>query len=302
MYAILQVRPQNCLWSPKLRRWSWRIHGKILPLLHWWERTADVHVNLRVLWNKALPSVDAQSFAYEHPYFWTYNMLPYSSRWILNLPNWVFPRWMHAVIELRTVYLNQAIEREIQYAQAATTSAKIRLVVLGGGYDTRSIRLLTNHKIQEAWELDLPKVTEAKSRLMKRLCRRIPRNAAADFADSIHFLPVNLNDLDQVESTLLQIIENGTESCYTIVISEAICMYLDPNIPDELLKRCGELFGSSSASLGVSFCFADQFEAIRNQTDEGAGRQWLERIGGWDLIDWLPNKPGSTRHTGVARH
>jgi hypothetical protein len=313
IYAILNVQPQTRLLFPKLKRWSWRLHARLLPLLHLWETSSpkDVHVNLRVLWNKALTSVDSRSLAYEHPHFWTYHMLPFYSRWILKVHPSLFPRWLHAIIELRTVYLNQAIEQETQWAlsrqqqQQQQYTTKIRLVVLGGGYDTRSIRLLANGSIQEAWELDLPQVIESKSRLLKRMYRRIPNAAAANtYADSIHLQAVDLNQLDQVESILTHLIPqtNDDEPGYTILVSEALFMYLDAGVPAQLLKRCGEIFGSSSSSSsqGMSFCFADRFDDIRNQTEEEAGRRWLAEAG-WDLVDWLPNKPGSTRHAGIAR-
>jgi hypothetical protein len=124
VYAILNVQPQNHLLFPKLKRWSWRWHGRLLPLLHLWETSSpeDVHVNLRVLWNKALALVDSRSLAYEHPHFWTYHMLHFYSRWILKVPlsSFLFPRWFHANIELRTVYLNQVIKQEIQWALSSS--------------------------------------------------------------------------------------------------------------------------------------------------------------------------------------
>ena len=42
----------------RLRRLVWKCHGKILPLLHLFDKdsTSEAYVNLRVLWNKAISS------------------------------------------------------------------------------------------------------------------------------------------------------------------------------------------------------------------------------------------------------
>jgi O-methyltransferase involved in polyketide biosynthesis len=139
---------------------------------------------------------------------------------------------------------------------------------------------------------------------------RIPNaSAAANYAGLVHLQAVDLNQLDQVESILTHILQtnnhdnnNDDKRWYTLLVSEALLMYLDDRVPDQLVKRCGEVFGSTStsSSQGVSFFFADQFEGIRNQTEEEAGRRWLADVG-WNLVDWLPNKPGVTRHAGIAQ-
>lgn len=176
-YEILGIQPPNTnstlyrllIFGPKqeqrLKRRVWKLHGKLLPLFHIFEGdnySPELFVNLRVLWNKAISSLDRNSPVYEgnQTSFWTYRMLPRSSRWILKaIPSRFFPRWYHANIELRTAYLNRAIAREIDKIRTKSNK-KIRLIVLGAGYDTRSIRLLLDEsscdRIDQAWEFDLP--------------------------------------------------------------------------------------------------------------------------------------------------
>ncbi len=193
-----------------LARWSWKIHGRLLPLLHFFDkgRPDDVFVNLRVLWCKLLISLDPRSIAYEgrRARHWaenqnsnvvgnslqamkdlqlyaTYRMLPpYSIKWALrHLGLWrIFPRWMHANIELRIVYLQTALEKVLGSRQSAHNnvnnvdgnstpivdknsfkngeepclegstavkdeegiiSERICVIILGGGYDPRGAKL-----------------------------------------------------------------------------------------------------------------------------------------------------------------
>jgi hypothetical protein len=334
IYTTLQVGRPSRVQISRLKGWSWRWHGRLLPLLHGFQQTPDIKVNLRVLWNKALVSVDPQSLAYEAPDYFTYHMLPRWSRWILRLPSCLYPRWFHANIELRTVYLNQAVRKEIEWirtrnqqppsgseqqAQVLLSNTtistnkkrmRIQLIVLGGGYDTRSIRLLSNGSVDRVWELDLPQVVESKAKLLQQLYQEVPSAAAAaatgdESTTAIRLEAVDLNQLEHVKSILTRIHTNHNNnnhnnnhndetSMHTILFSEAILMYLDKGVPAELLRLCGDIFGTNS-----SFVFADRFEEIRTTTEEEAGRQWLQDVG-WELVDWLP-KPGATRHMGIAR-
>jgi hypothetical protein len=290
-----------------LKRWVWKLHGKLLPVLHIWDGdyAPELFVNLRVLWNKALSSVDPKSPVYEGNQFRTYIMLPRSSRWILRvIPARWFPRWYHANIELRTAYLNQAIDREIdristleQSDSVSTRTKKVLLVVLGAGYDVRSIRLLIDqHRIEQAWEFDLPPVMEAKARMVQRrkLLNRDPLGQNA-----IQFVGVDLNEPASFRSTLMEMgaKNNSDDGWYTIVVSEALFLYLQPDIPAKLLDICQEVFSSDA----ISLCFADRLKGIPNDQTRNreAGSDWFAKIG-WTLIDWLP-KDGATRHMGTAR-
>ena len=221
-----------------LSRWSWRIHGRILPLLHLFDGNRhkdrpppDVFVNLRVLWCKLLTSLDPNSLAYEgqqrrrkrghsnnsnavadtanqqeqQQLFATYRMLPpYSMKWTLRyLGLWrFFPRWMHANIELRTVYLNRALTKVLKLNmpsaennatstisgiaenvdkcavdKGAVDTDNICVIILGGGYDPRGAKLSccspTTSNIRRVYELDLPVVVDSKRRLLRRAGFRV---------------------------------------------------------------------------------------------------------------------------------
>jgi hypothetical protein len=287
IFTVLNVAPQAKRFK-LLQRISMRTHRKLLPLLHWKDkaRAQDMNVNLRVLWNKVITSLDKNSPAYE-PERWTFDMLPWS-RWILQIiPIRLFPRWLHANIELRTVYLNMAVDREIDQVPAKT---KIRIVTVGGGYDSRPTRLLASNRIQQAWELDLPNVAASKRTMLERLFqrRKIPINAP-------QLSGVDLNDLDLVQTTLEHITKDDKRNeWHTIVVSEAVLMYLDEGVPSKVLAVCRSVLGRKGT---VSFCFADRLEGVP-QEDEDAGRQFLSQAG-WKLVDWLP-KPGRACHMGIA--
>jgi hypothetical protein len=295
IFTVLNVAPQT-KGLALLRRISWRTHGKLLPLLHWRDkaRAQDVDVNLRVLWNKVITSLDKNSPAYE-PERWTFDMLPWS-RWILRMiPIRLFPRWLHANIELRTVYLNMAVDREIDQVRVPA-GRKIRIVTVGGGYDSRPTRLLASNRVQQAWELDIPHVAASKRTMLERLFerRKLPIHAP-------QLLGVDLNDLDLVQTTLENIAKDDKKNeWHTIVVSEAVLMYLDEGVTSKVLTMCRSVFGRKGIA---SFCFADRLEGVPQyddlpQEEEAAGREFLAQAG-WKLVDWIP-KPGRACHMGIA--
>eukprot|EP00532_Pseudo-nitzschia_australis_P012090 CAMPEP_0168213508 /NCGR_PEP_ID=MMETSP0140_2-20121125/4834_1 /TAXON_ID=44445 /ORGANISM="Pseudo-nitzschia australis, Strain 10249 10 AB" /LENGTH=373 /DNA_ID=CAMNT_0008140367 /DNA_START=210 /DNA_END=1331 /DNA_ORIENTATION=- len=173
-------------------------------------------VNLRVLWCKLLTSLDPNSPAYEgrprggcnnssnneKNIFATYQMLPpFSIKWPLRyLGLWrLFPRWMHANIELRTVYLQGALDTillvkrnsepesvvateepssEDQHKSTLSDGGNsiadsICVIILGGGYDPRGANLSTSNGIRRVYELDLPVVIDSKRRLLHRAGFRV---------------------------------------------------------------------------------------------------------------------------------
>lgn len=310
IYEVLGVQKPHEFFSPYWRRKSWKWHSRLLPLLHFGQNDVcppDVFVNLRVLWNKALTSLDKKSATHETmDHYPTYHMLPKLSRWILFrlVPRWMYPRWFHANIELRTVYLNQAMEDEIQTILSQGTVTAIHLVVLGGGYDTRSIRMLLRYpQVTKAWELDLKPVAESKQKLVKRLYQQLPQLAHVE--NSLNILHVDLNDLDQLETALTLITRDQSVSTHTIILTEAVLMYLDDGIPSKILQICLKRFGPR-----VSWLFVDRFKESTKDESESSRRDiitvaqqpWNEysALNGWQVVNWLI-KPGGTRHMGIAR-
>jgi O-methyltransferase involved in polyketide biosynthesis len=339
LYRQLQV-PLPTKWrGGKLNRWSWKFHGRLLPFMHWGDTIAvpDMYVNLRVLWCKALSSFHPHSPAvYEGGssannnnnsscsnncnHFVTYRMLPPWTRWPLKYGWWIFPRWMHANIELRTAYLNQIITQELKRLQADHRhyQQKICILVLGGGYDPRGAKLLMSPSlpVDRVYELDLPTVVQSKQALLDRAYRDHDTWAQQK---KNHFCgkAVDLNDnvavdrvLDEIGKELQQ---DGKDfsGWYTIVISEAIFLYLQPGVASRILQRISIQFGNNNnIGGGASFAFADRLDLdsdITADSEPGDGmettvqsriQKWLLK-NGWTLQDFK-SKTGATKHLGLA--
>jgi Leucine carboxyl methyltransferase len=319
IYRQLQV-PLPTKWRcGGLNRWSWKLHGKLLPLLHWGDPIAvpDVYVNLRVLWCKALSSFHSASPANDDSGRIAYYMLPPLTRWPLKYFWWSFPRWMHANIELRTAYLNAALQQELTRIRSKSNNnnnnqnIKICVVVLGGGYDPRAAKLLASSKVDRVYELDLPAVVQSKRQLLERA---MGVNTMAQFQDKYRLEAVDLNDkaaldcvLDQIQAQL-----QGGDSWYTVLISEALLLYLNPGVAGSILKKISKRFGTNRNGAGASFVFADRLDlnSVTNiwVTSDGSAEpsvevrvqveQWLLKHG-WKLQDFK-SKTGATRHLGLA--
>ena len=299
-YDILDVkRPSRFLAKSKplsrIKRFTWKLHGWLIPLLHGFSAPNEVCVNLRVLWNKALSAIDPSSPVYEHPHFFTFRLLPKYSRWIIRtLPRWMFPRWYHANIELRTAFLNRAIDKVLSdiHHHAKPNDTKIRLILLGGGYDTKAIHLLALQKVQQVWEFDLKEVVDFKRKLLS------DRKLLVDsLSTALQLIPIDLNQPEDFRRVMLDMTtrnDDNSDPWYTIVVAEAIFLYLRPDIPERLLQVCSDIFGAEN----ICLCFADRFIEIKSNTDKEVAKKWFSTIG-WRLDDWL-SKDGATRHMGIA--
>ena len=297
---IVGVKP--CMMAHKnIWKFAWRFHGKILPILHWEKfdkaKPKDSSYSLKVLWCKAIASMDRSSLAYDSR--WTYDTLPSLSRWTLRvIPKRLFPRLHHANIELRTVYLDKMIQQEIERVPPNTT---IQLVSLGSGYDIRCSRIMSQcntntSKEIEAYELDLENVIESKKLILDRVKRRRP--------DSVHptLIGIDLNEEEKVRETLADIVSKREDNnqTYTIFISEGVMIYLDKGVPSRLLRqfRDAVVLDSSNSNNMASFCFADRLDNVPGG-DINAAEKELSQTG-WKVVDWCP-KPGLARHMGLCR-
>mmetsp|Transcript_40570 Transcript_40570/g.73154 ORF Transcript_40570/g.73154 Transcript_40570/m.73154 type:complete len:356 (+) Transcript_40570:584-1651(+) len=128
----------------------------MMKVLHRFDgcRPKDSKLALACLWWKALSGNDPTSPVHDHQL--SYDLLPPITRWIVHrrLCRW-YPRLHHANVEIRTAYLDKSVTNVINTIMSDTTSPlsntttmlmtprkKIRLIVMGGGYDTRSMKLL----------------------------------------------------------------------------------------------------------------------------------------------------------------
>lgn len=184
-------------------RWTWRQRVPILRILHWKDpwTPVDSCINLECLWWKVLSTTNPSSPCYEgspssgHSY--TYDLLPRPSRRFITSLRRFHPRWIHALLEVRMAYLNQAIQAERMQvndndnSNSNSTMTGLRVISLGAGYDVRSIRLLNEEEsstpatgnsdkqpslILECFEFDLPATIDSKQQLIEqRLLKRQPK-------------------------------------------------------------------------------------------------------------------------------
>mmetsp|Transcript_22160 Transcript_22160/g.49480 ORF Transcript_22160/g.49480 Transcript_22160/m.49480 type:complete len:357 (-) Transcript_22160:251-1321(-) len=290
------VEPPSSRNGPKwIRRAAWTLEKRLVQIMTWFDPCSppDSKLSLRVLWWKAIAATDQSSPVFEKDGV-TYDMLPTGFRWLVRYP--FHPRWVHSIIEIRTAYLDQAIAR---IRSETKSSTKIRLISMGGGYDARSIRLQLQGIIDEAVELDLPKVIEAKRRLLGRLCKRRP-----DLNTSLpDFYPVDLTDIDTVRKTLVDVLSGNGDGnrryqpqWYNIFLFEGVLMYLPEGDPCKLLQACRQALNDAKGAKGC-VVFADALENIPND-DLRTARMELPKYG-WRVVEWLP-KGGRTRHMGRA--
>jgi O-methyltransferase involved in polyketide biosynthesis len=287
--AAFNVRPGSH--APRIIwKYSWRIHGRILPLLHAFDRarSKDMDYSLKCLWCKAITGQDRTSPVFDGGL--AYDMLPSGSRWIVKLPNRIFPRLIHFNIELRTAYLDRALRQEII---EANPEKKIRLITLGAGYDARSVRFLTEGLVEEAWEIDVKPVVTSKQIMLDRLQRRRPDSKLPNLVTQ------DLNDVESFQRIFSDIVdpsENG--DWHNIIMLEGVLIYLDEGVPSKLLSFCSSYL--KREELSGSLVFADLFRGLPSSEINDA----RDRFGsdGWELLEssWCV-KPGLARHMGVAR-
>ena len=299
---ILGVKPTKEA-SAKTWQRAWRLHKKLLPLLHCMDscRPPDSSLNLACLWWKALAGNDASSPVFDDGL--SYDLLPSGFRFLVRRRFVGFyPRLHHANVEYRTAFLDKAITtiikevKESSIMDATTKKMKVRLICFGAGYDLRTIKFLDARKIDQAFELDLPQVVEAKAKLLgtKRLLKRRPYLAQNDMPE---FIPSDLNDLTSLKTSLTKIIGgNDAQDWYNIFVFEGVMIYLNEGIPSSLLKLTSFVLNEEKA-LG-SLCFADRLENVPGG-DLIMGRKEM-KSNGWNLDQWCP-KPGLARHMGSAK-
>jgi len=295
--AAVGVRPPLEAPSKTWKR-AWNIQMKALPILHSLDKykPPDSKLSLSCLWWKALAANDVTSPVYDDSL--AYDLLPRGFRVLVGTKlRGLYPRLHHANVEIRTAYLDQSVTRIItQVHERQASGIKIRLVSLGAGYDVRSIKFRERGLVDQAVELDLPQVVEAKTKILNspRLQRRRPNLTCDKFPQ---FYSVNLNKVDRVRSVLVEILQSSPNEApwHTIFLFEGVMIYLDEGVPEALLKVCSDALKATGEN--GSLVFADRLENISGG-DPDIGRRELAK-NGWNVTDWLP-KPGLARHMGCA--
>lgn len=287
---------------------AWKIHKRALTVLHAFDscKPSNSKLNLACIWWKAMSGNDRLSSVYDDGL--SYALLPSKTRVVVSRPfiaRKLYPRLHHANVELRTAYLDKAVKDAVKTAKNYNKSNKkmrVRLISMGAGYDVRSIKLRMKNIVDAAYEFDLPEVVDAKERLFERARKR-----RSDLVKDLFpiCIGVDLNDEKTLETKFREILEQDSisnESYFTvtIILFEAVMIYLDEGIPTNLLKTCSKIlneYESNSSNHVSALVFADRLEHIPGG-DHDIGIKQLKSTG-WELLEWCP-KPGLARHMGRA--
>lgn len=306
------VRPP---WKAPRWAWSnaWRVGRAALPVLHKWDDCAptDTNVNLWVCWLKAISGNSRTGYPDNGL---AYDLLPPVTRRIVARPFASFyPLLHHQNVALRSAFLDQRVEAECQRAAADLADAEgeaqqTAVVVLGAGFDLRSLRLSSEAARACRWvEVDLPHVVEQRRRLLARLTRRRPELVAR--SEGLGSLAANLSMAEEVTATLRSALQPtkraSTSSSITrdggtaIFVFEALLIYIEPEAAAGLLRACADE-AAAAGFARATLCFADRLPGVKGfEYDEA--RSMLAQTGfALEEETWLP-KPGLARHMGVAR-
>jgi O-methyltransferase involved in polyketide biosynthesis len=146
--------------------------------------------------------------------------------------------------------------------------------------------------VDEAFELDLGQVIEAKNSLLssqrfkdRRPNCRLPKTAAVDLND--------IEDTRKVLTCLLKESSDGESNTFTVFLLEGILTHLQRGSSSQVLR----LLRSHCESESGCLIFADRIEGVDNRSLD-LGRTVLAEAG-WNLTEFLAN-PTKTPHFGVA--
>jgi hypothetical protein len=204
--------------------------------------------------------------------------------------------------------------------RTSSDSDDVTVVVLGAGFDTRSLRLSEEMQCPHTrWiEFDLPDVVQQKRLVLERFSSRRPERKGS--LPELH--GADLNQVGPFTSSLRAVLggDSTTVSPVSavkafdtrkkkrlILVAEASLLYLEK---DKILPIIRESV-KVGRDLGhrVSFCFADRFPGVHIAGDTGSElenrreREEAETFlsaAGLELVDWFV-KRGSSRHMGIAR-
>lgn len=319
--------------TAKAPRWVWRVsfwlQHRALPVLYAWDplRPPNYDLSLLCLWLKATSHKDP-NYHPLHDHYLSYDMLPLVTRQFGT--STVFrPRLLRAIIELRSAYLQYALQQVVTHQRRVAVSSnrnvRLRLVSFGTGYDIRSIQLRRTNAIDDAYEFDRPEVMSIKQPLMERLLLRQNQRHTSNTINPLEqchlpkLIGLDLNDLTKVQGILTETLgttndtirrETAVESrdqpmivWHTIFLFEGVMIYLNPGVPTALLRICSTVCPSHSTLI-----FADRLEHVMDSKEDNGARSSssskecasnvLSNVG-WKLQDWC-TKPGFARHMGIA--
>lgn len=239
----------------------------VFPLLYLGDDSGvrEESKNLRVLWTRALlanrngagDGTTASSLLQDKV---AYELLPPSSRWVVGTS--LAPLYPNSVVEKLSFVANRTnfIDRELDDFILQNEQRQKQVVVLGAGYDTRSLRYYRNNNNDDLafYEVDLPQVSKLKSKLIdryhnenteQRQQQQLPASEGQTNKKPI-LIPFDLNlVVNQSIFDLLQ--SNGFDPALpTLIAIEAVLFYLEPAAVSELMSQLFSLMpGDGTARL-----------------------------------------------------
>ena len=310
-------------WNAPRWVWTfvWRFGKRAIPWLHRWDecKPTDTNVNLMVCWLKAIGGNSWRSGMDDGQL--GYDLLPPWTRRVVAKPvASLYPLLHHQNVLLRSAYLDRQVSDALS-SGGSGSGERSAVVVLGAGFDLRSLRLSSSEALSARWvEVDLPHVIEQRRRLLARLAVRRPPLASR--IEGITQLSANLSVATEVELTLRDALrptsDGGVDATdevgdsadlgrwsleggHAIFVIEALMIYLDPSRAAALLHACADEARAAGATR-ATLCFADRLPnmpKLGSNVDDAGG---VLADAGFenDEAAWLP-KPGLARHMGVAR-
>eukprot|EP01036_Dinobryon_divergens_P030145 gene30145-39342_t len=316
-------------WNAPAFVWNfaWQLHQKLIPWLHLFDRcyAVDSSYNLAILWCKAISGNRWGSRLWDAGI--AFDLLPPIFRWIVQFPLcWLYPNLHHQNVALRTAFLDSALKSELSndtLIKNQSSACNARVIVLGSGHDTRSLRFANMKEFinmdglqPEFWEIDLPNVVRTRRLMLDRFVnRRRSKFHHMLSREEVTVVPsvvgVDLNKLEDVRPALVDILSSGGSYGKVIFVVEAVLMYLGSDIVRPLLSLCVDT-ARATRPAEVSLIFADRFPGIceggalsaspaatMTVEEERVAVEAFLRPSGLTLKKWMP-KPGRARHMGVA--
>lgn len=273
--------------------WAWKLHTIMLPILHYFDKCfpQDTFVNLSVLWWKSISGSNRHGPLYD--YGIAYDFLPPFMRIIVSYPLCLlYPKLHHQNVALRTLYLDEVIEEQLNNnisdlqssssgllltpstttasSAASLSSPKTHVLTLGAGFDTRSLRLALQHHNHTTWhEFDLSRVIQQKQSVLNRYLQRrqrfynkIIKRESCLTEDLIPKLySIDMNNISAVVESLHTALSSISvqKGDKVIFITEASLLYLNQSVVAPLLASCMKTAGIYVDPRNIKYCFADRF-------------------------------------------
>jgi methyltransferase (TIGR00027 family) len=239
--------------------------GAVFSVLHANDQLGikDSSKNLRVLWSRAL--LDRAGHI-EDPI--AYDLLPEGTRGVIHsLPTNGPLVDFQEFITSRTAWIDGAVESFLraEVVQELPDSVRPQVVLLGAGYDTRSLRFRNS---ADFFEVDLPEVVEGKGRLQRRW--REQKGEDFELPTRIGF---DLNNARTESLTEVLIREGLRRDRPTLFVWEAVLFYVDQ---DSVLKLWEDVFGFGGETL---FCLVDSLKPAVTESFLHKAKAFFEGYG-----------------------